>query len=98
MSALFSLLVQAPEAYLHSPLALPMELLVVFLLSYRLCTEFYLFSFQPISTASSSGILLPHPGLSETLPNPYYFLQNWNITENACSSYTIGKMMLYKNK
>lgn len=85
MSALFSLFGSSPRGLFAQPFGFADRILVVFLLSYRLCTAFYyLFSFQTISAASSSGILLPHPGLPETLPNPFYFLQKWNITENAC--------------
>lgn len=84
MSALFSLLVLAPEAYLHSPLALLIEYWWYFFLVTGYVQRFIIYFHSRLSTSSSSGILLPHPGLPETLPNPFYFLQKWNITENAC--------------
>lgn len=93
MSAGFNHPVLAKQANLHSPLALLIELSVVFLHSFRLCAEpYYAFSFQSIPTASSLGIPLPHSSVSEILPNPYYFSTNWKITETTWNSWTTGNM------
>lgn len=94
MSALFILLVLAPEAYLHSPLAL-LRIIGSISSSYRLCTEFYLFSFQPISTASSYCLIQVFQKLFQILITS---CKTGIITENARSSYTIGNMMPYKKK